>query len=873
MSTNQNAVNLEKKLLISFDCTKEYGPEQYFGHEGVKVITYKGLTYRETGQIPSSRFGYRFQIDRIGHPHLVVVKYPHDKQRFMCVLDGTTYDLNTGLATGKVLPLTGKMEEINIIYWPRWTDCSITIMTYSHDEPAAAGSIEIYELASLPPLNRSNKSILPQSECRWIGMQFEDPCGGTASVGAKDHFQWTERVIDYAKFTGQNLLTYPLLWYHGPLFPSKVEIPDITEIWVAEDRKQYVQWSTKPFDWYKPLLKRFGEEGLSFIGGLTLLRLSTLMKQMNCDIESIRNGADTINNMVENNRVKNSTGDWTRIHHAENYEKIVAEIGPEDIVRGFSMPKDTPLAYNEKSYWGNRGGPIFNPLHPTVQKSILNFTEEIGENYKEYSAFKGISISVYASTFIWFGTLRYGYDDYTITLFEKETHIHVPVKPTDKKRFGKRYKFLVKKHKEAWINWRCEKIRDLLRKIRDKLQQIRSDYKLFITLWDETVFLPNLGIIGKKHQFGTRMSNYDFYREAGIDMKFYQNEPGIFLDLNVGCTRDRGGHSPDATAGKNIKVEHSSMYRDFDFLDERKNNAFASLNSPGVYNFNCWVESWGKYKWFQPREGDNNIEEAKMMDGVPVDGMIACNSLYPDDGFWWDSQLRIVPTYLAGDHYLEPFAHSLAEFDADRMTSGGLFLDSSHSTYTQKFARYFTALPAKKFEQVGEISDPIVIRSIVYNNIRYIYAINRECYNVKVKLAFNSPIKSGDSLKQSEIQLIDLASSNPLEVSVNNHSKDLISLFTLGPYELMAWTSNPILEPCKFQIEIDSDIIQDLEKSAQNALDLLKQHQKRKFGKIKGIEIISSIIKDCLEKKKYAKLRRALTSYVIRKVESLKNNG
>ncbi|MFX0100725.1 MAG: hypothetical protein ACFFCS_14210 [Candidatus Hodarchaeota archaeon] len=852
---------LNGKLITSFDCTRDYGPNEYFGHQDVRVVENHGLTYRETGDIPSSRFGYRFKIERVGEPHLAVVKYPHDKQRFMCVLDGTCYDLNTGLVTGKVLPLTYKMESLQIIFWPRWNDCSITIMTYSNGEPAAAASIEIHEMPDLPALHQPKGS-----DRRWLGMQFEDPCGATASVGSGDHFTWSERVIDYARYTGQNLLVYPLAWYHGPLYPSEVEVPDITEIYVAPDRKQYVQWSTQPEDWYMTLLKRFGDEGLSFVGSLTLLRLSTLMKQMNTNIKSIRKGVETINNMVENNRVKESTGDWTKIHNALNYEKIVAEIGPDDIWPGFRMPKNAPYAYGEGGYWANRGGPIFNPIHPVVQEAILAFIKEIGERYKEYPAFKGISINMYASTITWFGSIRLGYDDYTIGLFEKETGIKVPVKPTGKARFHKRYAYLLKHHEDTWISWRCEKIKELNMKIRDLLQHIRDDYKYIITLWDETVFFPKFGTIGKKHQFGTRSSNYDQYREAGIDINLYEDEPGMYLDLDVGCTRDRGGHGPDATAGMNIKPEHSSMYRDFDFLDEKKNAAFASLKLPGTFNFNCWIESWGKYKWFRPPDDDPNVENALLMDGKPVDGMIGCNSFYPEDGFWWNSQLRIVPTFLGGVHFLEPFAHSLAEFDATRITSGGLFLDSAHAAHIKNFARYYTSLPAVKFEQVGGRNDPVVVRTCVSNDERYIYAVNRECFPIGVKIEFKtSYYKKNPDENESKFHLLDLATNEATVLS----TKDARITETLGPYGLIAWKCLPAMEPVSFEIEISPDIIQELETRASETLKLLDFHVKGK-NKVPGSTKMISIIENCLQEKKHAKLRRALTSYVVRKAEELK---
>lgn len=843
------------KLVATFDCTQEYDKGQYFGHADVHVVSQNGLKYREAGGVPSSRFGYRFQVTKVGHPHVAVVTYPHDKRRFMCVMDSTCYDLNSGLVTGQVLPVSGKMEDLDIIFWPRWTDCSITVLTYSTGEPAAAASIKIYELEALSPLFPTPQSInLPLQDRRWLGIQYEDPCGCTASEGAHDHFEWTERIIQYAKFTGQNLLVYPLAWYHGPLYPSDKEIADIGEIYVSNDRKQYVHWSTHPEDWYKSLLSRFGQEGIDFVGSLTLLRLSSLMKKMNVNLKDIARGVDTINNMLENNRAKGGTGDWTGIHNAINYEQIVAAIPQGEMVPGFHMPKGSKIAYGESNYWQNRGGPIFNPLHPQVQTAIFDVIREIGTRYKEYPAFKGISINIYASTICWFGNLRIGYDDYTISCFMKETGISIPVNPKSKRRFGKRAKFLLRNHKTTWIQWRCAKIKVLFCAMRDILQRIRPDYRLIIMLWDETVFMPMFGTIGAAHQYGTRINNYDFYREGGIDIALYQDEPGILLDLSVGCTRDRGGHPPNATAGVKIKPEHSSMYRDFDFLDAKKNSHFAAQASPGTYHFNCWIESWGKYVWFHPNPEDPNLAKVKLMDGKPVDNFIACNSLYPADGFWWDSQERIVPTFLAGDHFLEPFAHALAEFDVLRFTSGGLFLDSAHATLHRQWAKAFVQLPNQKFHTVGDSTDPVAVRALVYNGQRYIYAVNRDYYDIHLKI---------DSRGKNSSNVIDLLTGEKFPVRAGGSVE-----CNLGPYRLQVWAGDLGFDPVGFQVTIAPEVSQPLEQRALQTRKMLVS-LKNAEKKIPGTAAMISTLDQCIQARAYAKLLRVLTSYIVRKAEEL----
>jgi len=136
------------------------------------------------------------------------------------------------------------------------------------------------------------------------------------------HEEWEERVITYARHSGQKLLVYPMAWYAGPQFPSRREPSDGINIVVARDRKQYIMWTTHPADWYATLLERFGKEGLQFQGSLTLLRLGSLLKNMNIDLEAIRGGADTYNNMLWNNRVQSGTNDWTPLYNALNLATI-----------------------------------------------------------------------------------------------------------------------------------------------------------------------------------------------------------------------------------------------------------------------------------------------------------------------------------------------------------------------------------------------------------------------------------------------------------------------------------------------------------------------------------------------------------------------
>ena len=150
------------------------------------------------------------------------------------------------------------------------------------------------------------------------------------------------------------------------------------------------------------------------------------------------------------------------------------------------------------------------------------------------------------------------------------------------------------------------------------------------------------------------------------------------------------------------------------------------------------------------------------------------NSKYPEDGFWWDSQLRITPPFPGGVHFLEPYAHAVAELDACRITRGGLFLDKAHSEELQGFARAFRSLPREKFATVGTSTDPVALRTLVREGPRFFYLVNREYYPVEVEVQFDRAPKG----------LVDLASSDKLRAK-------RCWQVVLGPYELRSLAVAP----------------------------------------------------------------------------------
>jgi hypothetical protein len=823
------------KLLHRIDCTQDLPAEKYFAHGDVKVVQSAAGPYREAQGAPLSRFGYRFPIQNIGKPHVAVVRYPDDKRRFMCIMDGTCYDLTTGVLTDFAQPLTGTMQESRQVFWPRWTDCSIVLTTWSHGEPAAAAEILIYELDDLTPLAVPGDP--GDGSRRQIGIQYEDPCGIGASEGAQTLKEWIERVTIYAQHTGQNRFVYPVVWYHGPQYPSAREPSENGTSLVARDRTCYGRWTTHPSDWVAEMLEHFGRHGIQMHAALTLLRLGSLMQRMNIDLEAIKAGKETFNNMLANDQVQAGTHDWTPSLNAMLYADVLAGKGHGP-------------AYGERTDGPYGPGPMFNPLHPTVQEAVVGVAEEIAQRYKRFPAFKGLSFNLWHATIIWYASLNSGYDDYTVGLFEKEMGVRVPVDAKAPDRFSKRHQLLTAaERRERWIGWRCEKIRQLLRRIRDVVVAARPDLRVTFTMWTETTVRQLLGEPNTPgHQIFARKSTVELYREGGFDVNLYRDEPGIDVDYVFLPARDRDCWG---SAGVNESIEKTSMFRDHDFLDRPSLDAVASLQRPGAFVFNCWVEAWGQFKVFPCEPNDAQAKQLVAACGQATEGVLRSNAEYPKDGFWWNSQLRITPAFQGGGHFLEHYAHAVAELDALHITAGGLFLDRAHGQQIGPFARAYRALPAQKFQTVGHATDPVAVRTLVHNGRRYFYAVNRDYYPVKVDVAFGTAPKAAEDLATGE--KLDL----PKQWSL-----------ALGPYELRSFAVALEVEIVRFTATPPESIVRELRRETELALAAFAKL--RAAGKsVLGMDDLDTRLRAALADSRVAWLRRALTSYVVRKCRAL----
>lgn len=701
---------IKKKRLIFVDCTEEPATGTYYETVVTRVVHTKAGAYRETEATAQARFGYRFTLRDKSKPHLLEVVYPDDARRTMCVCDGTTYDMSTGVCCGGRYTNSDEMLTLHLYFYPRREDTCVVFSSWGEGERAAVAGFSVFELESLPDAGCEETG-------RDFGVQYEDPTNVGSSEGATDYVSWGERIIEYLRFTGQNLLIFPVNWYHGPFVPVGSQPFGALNSYIGEDLRQYSRTTTKPNDWADELMNRFDEMGLSFIGSLTLLRLGGLMAMME---RETGDKGDTIRNVLGDGCLQSSVNDWTVEYNPLTFHTI-----PEHLA---ATGKKGPYAYNEIDTSGKKL-PIFNPLHPEVRRQTRVLFFELAGKYARHPSFKGLSINFWHGTFLWYGTLFAGYDDTAMSQFTRETGIRIPDDETEE-RFRQRYEFISSHCREEFIQWRCKKIHCFLLELRDILRSTRPDLTLTLTIWNEPSAFGLLDGVSPQTQYGMRQSNYRMYREGGLDLNLFREDEGIVVSLESNHFRDRTGWG---VKGITAPVEETQMFTDFAFLDAETADVLRE-NHSAAFIFNCWAEAWGKHGITSAAPDDPNLPQILSLPDYRAEHVLTANSEYEDDPpenrrFFFDSQLRITAGFPAGVWFREWLVEPLAQNDPLSFTAGGLYLDRAHREEILSFAREFRRLPKQTFQDTP-YSDPVTVRWLYVpeKDLTYVYCVNREPY-------------------------------------------------------------------------------------------------------------------------------------------------
>jgi hypothetical protein len=358
--------------------------------------------------------------------------------------------------------------------------------------------------------------------------------------------------------------------------------------------------------------------------------------------------------------------------------EVVPELHPRADEINWSIlqqpdPRPTLLRSNTGD-WNKGVPPFFNPLHPLVEKWYLDLVGELADNYRDSPAMTGISLRVMGwrnPTLHNFYSLDWGYDDFTIDQFTRDTGIAVPGGTTNSSRFASRHRFLTTTERARWIEWRTEKVAQIVSRIRDRVRRARPDMKVYLPVFPMTAS-------GSTYFRGT-----EWIREAGIDVARLSKIDGVVLINALHGYGRRFDPDTNQTLRRNL-------------VDREIAGSLAPGGSGGSYL------PYAVY--FEAIQSVASNEQL----GFP-----------PDTRRTWMSAV-VNPS---GRNYLERFALLLARHDAMMLGDGG-------NTYTigqpelREFLSEYVRLPAERFTRRTGTDAPVAVWELRRTGDFHFYAVN-----------------------------------------------------------------------------------------------------------------------------------------------------
>jgi hypothetical protein len=330
--------------------------------------------------------------------------------------------------------------------------------------------------------------------------------------------------------------------------------------------------------------------------------------------------------------------------------------------------------------------PLFNPLYPANQDWYVGMIGELVDRYRDSPALLGVNLRLmqWANPALNnFHSLDWGYDDYSVALFVKETGSAVPMGESgDKSRFAERYRWLMANARTRWIDWRCRKIAGLYMRIRDRVRQARPDLKVFSSVF----------------RWKSDNDPVEALRGAGIDPAMLREISGVEL---INATHGYGRNEADALA--------TQASRDA-LVDPRYLTSITGSGHPGSFLTGA--------AYLEITEA---VAPPRSL-GFPANTKLTWTSATANP---------------AGRHHLERFAVELAETDAKLMGDGGNAY-SLGQPVLREFLSEYLRLPAEPFSPRADARDPVAVWERVTPDASLFYAVNRERYPVTVELTLSA---------------------------------------------------------------------------------------------------------------------------------------
>ena len=654
---------MELKLVETINCADPNDPHPFLdgGAGKSRIVVNRIGKYRATAPTKGEMgwFSYQINFQTLYQPHLIVMEYPDDAERNVLISLTPKRDKPyhwtqsaPGFITGLDFPLTNQMQQLRFIHWPSRSEATITVASLEPECDAAISRIWIYEIVNDLPATKINAS-----NERFMGLQIEranliwnsyhtgrnheifPSIFGRRYPGFyRDWYVTISNLIKHLKFRGENLYA-----------------PGCFQYWQCHYKSEVARhYSTPQTDFFDIMAQMFSYNDIAMVPEFEYQRNANMFYEKVTD-EEMRKGAPTIYAVSKEGRQAVRLGD-------------------------------------------SRAGYAVNAIQPKVQQDILAIVGELADRYRKYPSFKGVFFLIHP---IWGpvigGRVDYylpqvmdwGYGDYTIGKFEKDTKIRIPVDKTDPDRFAKRYDWIMAHAKEKWIQWRCDQFYQLQLKIRKVLRSDDGDLKLYNAFYMDCA--PEWYAQGRQ--------THAYMREHGQDPEMYKGTPGLYWGR---CFFQR------ARASKR------------------------GWNS----------DSWGTYREYSLSKDAISLYDRESDRLVYIMVHFREPLCYTDNKDWHWQTLKWCNYPIPAHQYsAEAYTRVLADSDPDTIIYGlcdaTIFL--GHAQNIRRFNRAFLTLPRGKFTALtgNGLDRNMAVRELKSNQGHYFYVANLGWWSTQVRIALS----------------------------------------------------------------------------------------------------------------------------------------
>lgn len=607
-------------------------------------------------------FSYRFKLPDGEGPYLLEVDYPDNDWRHINFLvadyqdpdemekgkDATGYHPpGGGVFCGGVLPISNTMHTYRGVFWTNYPTVLVSVVSQRVGFRAAASRIRIYKFTQdLPPASKNRDDGRVYLSWHEQADDWDMTLGIEAMRNKRpeivNDFIGLKRWVEVASYTGMNGIGPSEVSYQGARYKTQV----------------LQGFMPREYDMARMVALLCEKYGMKYIPNMFL---------------------------------------------TQSYFRLVLMLGltgNEDDVTTFS-------------FQGLRGGKdvrwqTMNILHPAVQNKLVEAWGELADKLRDSPAFAGISARYWQ--WIWQGdwainSIFWGYGDWTIGQFTKDTGIKVPGNANDPNRFQKRFDFLTSKEmKDKWVKWRTDQVMSFYVKLRDRIRADRKDITVFFSGVEavDTVY-------SEEAQGATRKERF---LGMGVDLDQLKKLDGVAL-------------LPIFSQGRGKKRTPLAEQEGFDkILDP----AYKELgfNKVRAMQFSPQYDEWGK---------TFPLERL----GMPLEKLKGRLGHY-------------CSTSTATDRYdLEKMAIALADMDCMIFWDGSFRANHGVREVRGPWLAEFKQIPRVAFDPLAEARDPV---AVWYKNYRgltdqdkdqgfYFYMVNKERYPVgfSLKLTGTNKVK------------------------------------------------------------------------------------------------------------------------------------